>query len=147
MFNNFFRKSCRLWDNVGKYCTAGQTTDDNTIRRTRIACWVTEVTDTQSEYVVLTAVPRLQNLLEHASIWRYMYIAYLAENELPPSSLTVTENWNGYREGLHLSVVNTLYTWDGYNSNNNNNNKHEIKELQKQPYWALHTHILREVLM
>ena len=22
----FFRKSCRLWDNVGKYCTAGQAT-------------------------------------------------------------------------------------------------------------------------
>jgi len=26
----FFRKSCRLWDNVEKYCTAGQPTDDNT---------------------------------------------------------------------------------------------------------------------
>jgi len=26
---NFFRKSCRLWDNVGKYCRAGQDTDDN----------------------------------------------------------------------------------------------------------------------
>ena len=25
----FFRKSCRLWDNVEKYCTAGQATDDN----------------------------------------------------------------------------------------------------------------------
>ena len=25
----FFRKSCRLWDNVEKYCTAGQGTDDN----------------------------------------------------------------------------------------------------------------------
>jgi len=24
-----FRKSCHLWDNVVKYCTAGQTTDDN----------------------------------------------------------------------------------------------------------------------
>jgi len=24
----FFRKSCRLWDNVQKYCTAGQATDD-----------------------------------------------------------------------------------------------------------------------
>ena len=24
-----FWKSCRLWDNVEKYCTAGQTTDDN----------------------------------------------------------------------------------------------------------------------
>jgi len=25
----FFRKSCSLWDNVGKYCRAGQATDDN----------------------------------------------------------------------------------------------------------------------
>jgi len=25
----FLRKSCRLWDKVGKYCTAGQATDDN----------------------------------------------------------------------------------------------------------------------
>ena len=25
----FFRKSYRLWDNVEKYCTAGQATDDN----------------------------------------------------------------------------------------------------------------------
>jgi len=24
-----FRKSCRLWDNVEKYCRAGQATDDN----------------------------------------------------------------------------------------------------------------------
>ena len=26
---NFFRKSCRLWDNVEKYCGAGQAADDN----------------------------------------------------------------------------------------------------------------------
>jgi len=25
----FFQKSCLLWDNVEKYCTAGQATDDN----------------------------------------------------------------------------------------------------------------------
>jgi len=24
-----FRKSCRLWDNVEKYCRAGQAADDN----------------------------------------------------------------------------------------------------------------------
>jgi hypothetical protein len=33
MFNNFFfRKSRRLRDNVEKYCTAGQATDDNMVR-------------------------------------------------------------------------------------------------------------------
>ena len=25
----YFRKSCRLWDNVEHYCRAGQATDDN----------------------------------------------------------------------------------------------------------------------
>jgi len=30
MFSNiFFRKSCRLCDNVEKYCRTGQATDDN----------------------------------------------------------------------------------------------------------------------
>jgi len=43
---SFFLKSCLLWDNVGKYCTAGQDTNDNTIRRMRIACWITMATAT-----------------------------------------------------------------------------------------------------
>jgi hypothetical protein len=42
----FSRKSCRLWDNVEKYGTAGQTTDGNIIRRMRFACWITKATDT-----------------------------------------------------------------------------------------------------
>jgi len=29
MFNNFFYEVLSLWDNVGKYCAAGQATDDN----------------------------------------------------------------------------------------------------------------------
>jgi len=29
MLNNFFRISCRLWDNVEKFCRAGQATGDN----------------------------------------------------------------------------------------------------------------------
>jgi len=30
VFNKlFFRKSCRLWDNVENYCTAGKATDNN----------------------------------------------------------------------------------------------------------------------
>jgi hypothetical protein len=42
----FFRKSYRLWDNVEKYATAGQTTDDSIIRRMRIAWWIPKTTDT-----------------------------------------------------------------------------------------------------
>jgi len=31
IFNNFFWKSCRFWDNVEKYYRAGQATDDNMV--------------------------------------------------------------------------------------------------------------------
>jgi len=32
VFSNFFsRKSCRLWDNMEKYCKTGQATDDNMV--------------------------------------------------------------------------------------------------------------------
>jgi methyl coenzyme M reductase subunit D len=37
MFNNFFRKWCRLFDNVEKYGTAKQTIDENMIGLTRFA--------------------------------------------------------------------------------------------------------------
>ena len=40
----------RLWDNVGKHCRAEQVTDDNTIQRMRIACWITKVRDTLRTY-------------------------------------------------------------------------------------------------
>jgi hypothetical protein len=80
MFNNIFLflKSCRLWDNVGKNMVEpGQTTDDNIIRRIRIACWITEVTVSHSEYVTLTASPLQQRLHERSSVLRYTYFVCL----------------------------------------------------------------------
>ena len=56
---------------------ARQVTDGNVIRRTRFAFWITKVTDTHSEYVILAAFPRQQWLSERASMLRYTYIAYL----------------------------------------------------------------------
>jgi hypothetical protein len=53
----FSRKSCRLWDNVEKYGTAIQATDDNIIWRMRFACWLTKFTDTHTEYVIFIAFP------------------------------------------------------------------------------------------
>jgi hypothetical protein len=52
--------------NVKKYDTARQTTDDNTIRRLHIACWITKATDIHSEYVTLNATPRQQWFRERA---------------------------------------------------------------------------------
>jgi hypothetical protein len=45
-----------------------------TILRKRLACWIPKATNTQSEYVILTAFPMQQGLYEHASVFRYTYI-------------------------------------------------------------------------
>ena len=73
----YFRKSCRVWDNVQKRCRAGQATDDDKIRRVRIACWITKVTNTHSECVILIALPRQQRFGKRAStLW--LYVHYLS---------------------------------------------------------------------
>jgi len=46
----FPRKSHRLWNNVIKSGAARQTTDDNILWRTLIACWINKA---HSEYVIL----------------------------------------------------------------------------------------------
>ena len=71
----FPRKSCLLWCNVEKCCTAGQAMDDNIIRRMRIACLITTATDTHSEYVILIAFPLQRWLNERASALRFTYFA------------------------------------------------------------------------
>jgi hypothetical protein len=45
----FFRKSCRLWDHVEKYCTAGQ--PQMTTWRMRTACWIPKATNTHAMVV------------------------------------------------------------------------------------------------
>jgi hypothetical protein len=37
-FRNFLRKSCRLWENVEKYCRAWQATGDNTYYTVKLHC-------------------------------------------------------------------------------------------------------------
>jgi len=64
-----FRKSCRLWDDVDKYCRAGLATNDS---MAHAHC----VLD-RSGYVVLRAFPLQQRLHERASVLRYMYMAWL----------------------------------------------------------------------
>jgi hypothetical protein len=72
MFNDLFRKSCRLWDNMEKYHKTRQATGDSSIRPIHIACR----TDTHSEYVIIIAF--LQEWIhESPSIFRHTYIACL----------------------------------------------------------------------
>jgi len=46
-----------------------------TVWRMCIACWITKVTDTRSEYVILIAFPLQQWVKERASVLRYTYTA------------------------------------------------------------------------
>jgi len=70
------------WDNVEIYVRAGQATDINIIRRMRMACRVTRVTD--SEYVILL---QQQWLCDRASLLRL----YLPCWSCWESQLTVLE--------------------------------------------------------
>jgi len=45
LFYYYYFKSCHLWDNMKKYCSAGQATCQQT-QRMRIACLVPKATDT-----------------------------------------------------------------------------------------------------
>ena len=81
MFNNFFRgiKSCRLWDNVENYGTAGQTTDNNITRQVRFTCWITKASDTHSEYVILTTFlqqPRFRERLHSVTLESTLRVLY-----------------------------------------------------------------------
>jgi hypothetical protein len=67
------RNSCRVWDHVEKYGTAGQTTDDNIIRRTRFVRSITKATNTHSEHGMLIAFPWQQWFCERASMLCLIY--------------------------------------------------------------------------
>ena len=56
-----------------KFYRAGQATDENIIRRMRIACWVTKATNILSEYVTPIALPRPQR--EGVTVLFYTYAA------------------------------------------------------------------------
>jgi hypothetical protein len=63
----YFRKSCRLWDNVEIFVEWGR--PQMTVGRMRSACWVPKATNTLQLW-----------LQERASLLRYMYIAYILIN-------------------------------------------------------------------
>ena len=50
---------------------AGRAKYDNITRRMRSACWITETTDTHSEYVIFIVFRLLQWLRERYSLLRY----------------------------------------------------------------------------
>ena len=78
MYNIFFpRKSCLLWDNMEKYDTFGQATNDNKIRRLRLALWMNKAADTSWEYAKFLAFPRQNDYANAPHCYVDMYIDYL----------------------------------------------------------------------
>jgi hypothetical protein len=110
MFNKLFRKSCRLGDNVDKYGTVRQATDDNIIRRMRFACWITKAKNTHSEYVILIAFPWEQWLSERASVL-CLYLHCLSCNGLlfisTQNLLFICLCWLFYFESMLHITCNT----------------------------------------
>jgi hypothetical protein len=75
MLRNFFRKSYHVLDKV-ENGTAGRTTDENVTWRMRVACWVTKVTNTRSEYEYLLLFARQEMIHERVSMLRHTYIGH-----------------------------------------------------------------------
>ena len=68
-----------------------------TIRRMRIACWITRATNTHSEYVTLIDFPLQQWLHERVSMLRYTYTVCLVLYMYP-----------FHTEQFRISIVNFL---------------------------------------
>jgi hypothetical protein len=78
---------------VAKYGTAGQSTDDNIIRRMRFACWVTKTRiHTHTQYILLTTFPQQQWLRERAPTLRYTYCTLPALFHFNSRQLTPQKN-------------------------------------------------------
>ena len=74
----FFRKLWHVRDNVEKYDGAGQTTDDNIIRRMRFTCWINKATHTtHSERVILCCTYRISTSTVVTQASHYTYIVCL----------------------------------------------------------------------
>jgi hypothetical protein len=82
MFGNFFPENRAFCEAMWKKCDrARRATDDNVlvIWRVRLVCWMTNVTDTHSEHVIIIAFLLRRWLHQRASLLRYTstYIACL----------------------------------------------------------------------
>jgi hypothetical protein len=66
----FFESRAPLWDNVEKFCRAGQVTQ-NTIWRTRIACWIPKATNTHTGCAIIIVFILQHWSHERSSILRY----------------------------------------------------------------------------
>jgi hypothetical protein len=112
VINEFFflQKWCRLWDNVEKYCRAGQATDGNMVHaHCMLDTWGYKYTP--SECVMLIAFPLQQRLHERPSMLRYTYVDCLCYEIRPLTADSIS--WTQGAVKLQ-SVWNLLSIWFPY---------------------------------
>jgi len=81
LFNNFSRKSFRLWDIVEKYGRFRQVTDDILICRMRIAWWISKATHTHTHTLRIANIFLFHNNSygNAPQCYIYTYIDWLVE--------------------------------------------------------------------
>ena len=73
----FLDKSCHLCANVKTFDRKRQATGDNIIQHMSITCWINMTTDTNSEYVIHTAVHGNKGYAKTPQCYVYTHIARL----------------------------------------------------------------------
>jgi hypothetical protein len=107
MFNKFFfRQLCSLWDNVEKYCRAGQATYDKMIQHMHFPCWITKAKKQHSEFVTLLAFPLQVWLQERTLVARYTYVHCLPCYTVQFSSYFIIVMLAYYRITVHDLDIN-----------------------------------------
>jgi hypothetical protein len=74
-----------------------------TIWRMRFAFWITEATDTNSEYVIHIDFPQQQWLREHASMVPHTHIAYLEQCQCSKHTAVATYGNNCLYKGAETA--------------------------------------------
>jgi len=69
----FFRKLCRLWDNVENYWKARQITGHNIVRCMRFSCWIPKATNTLWQCVIFLAFHSNNGYTNALSVTLYVH--------------------------------------------------------------------------
>jgi hypothetical protein len=102
-----FLKVVQFMRYVKKYGAAGGATDESmsiTRGMCRVASWITKVTNTYSEYVILVALPLQQWLHEFVSMLRYTFVSCVILNLFSYFSCTDSD-WNNKRKACRAFVI------------------------------------------
>jgi len=95
----FFRKSCRLWDNVEKCGRAGQCAGDNITRRMRFACRTTKarikIHNQNIQYLLFFHCNNGYANAPHCYVKRTLYIVHCTLPDMFFVSIRQELGWNG----------------------------------------------------